>query len=99
MAHNFQGYDGYFILQYLYKNGVVPEVIMRGAKLLTIYVPMIKIKFIDALCFIPMKLANFPKTFRIAELAKGIFHICLTEQRIRRILDQYLQAHITNLTE
>ncbi len=73
MAHNFQGYDGYFILQYLHKNGVVPEVIMRGAKLLTIYVPMLKIKFIDSLCFIPMKLANFPKTFGIAELAKGYF--------------------------
>jgi hypothetical protein len=73
MAHNFQGYDGYFILQYLHKNGIVPEVIMRGAKLLTIYVPMLKIKFIDSLCFIPMKLANFPKTFGIPELAKGYF--------------------------
>ena len=44
---------------------------MRGAKLLTIYVPMLNIKFIDSLCFIPMKLANFPKTFGVTELAKG----------------------------
>ena len=58
MAHNFQCYDGYFISQYLYKNAIVPEVIMRGAKRLTIYVPTLNIMFIDSLCFIPMKLAN-----------------------------------------
>ena len=27
IAHNFQAYDGYFILQYLYKNDVTPEII------------------------------------------------------------------------
>ena len=32
VAHNFQGYDGYFIQQYLHKNGVIPDVIMCGAK-------------------------------------------------------------------
>ena len=47
VAHNFQGYDGYFIQQYLHENGVIPEVIMRGAKILSMYIPMLKIKFID----------------------------------------------------
>ncbi|XP_028393188.1 uncharacterized protein LOC114517600 [Dendronephthya gigantea] len=73
IAHNFQGYDGYFVLKYLHKQGIVPSVILRGAKLLTINVPMFNIKFIDSLCFIPMKLANFPKTFGMTELAKGYF--------------------------
>ena len=73
VAHNFQGYDGYFIQQYLHENGVIPEVIMRGAKILTMYVPMLKIKFIDSLSFIPMRLADFPKTFGLNELAKGYF--------------------------
>ncbi|CAB3985175.1 DNA polymerase [Paramuricea clavata] len=54
MAHNFQGYDGYSIQQYLHEYGVSPEVIMRGAKILSMYVPMLKIKFIDSLSFIPM---------------------------------------------
>ena len=63
MAHNFQGYDSYFILQYLREQGVKYDVIMR----------MFKIQFIDSLNFIPMKLANFPKTFGIEELAKGDF--------------------------
>ena len=53
MAHNFQGYDSYFILQYLRQNGVKYDVIMRGAKVLTLSVPMFKIKFIDSLSFIP----------------------------------------------
>ena len=73
VAHNFKGYDGYFIQQYLHENGVIPEVIMRGAKILTMYVPMLKIKFIDSLSFIPMRLADFPKTFGLDELAKGYF--------------------------
>ena len=73
VAHNFQGYDGYFIQQYLHENGVIPEVIMHGAKILTMYVPMLKIKFIDSLSFIPMRLADFPKTFGLNELAKGYF--------------------------
>ena len=73
LAHNFQGYDSYFILQFLHENGVVPEVIMRGAKVLTLFVPMLNIKFIDSLSFIPMRLADFPKTFGLDELAKGYF--------------------------
>jgi hypothetical protein len=32
MAHNFQGYDSYFILQYLRENGVKYDVIMRGER-------------------------------------------------------------------
>ena len=84
LAHNFQGYDSYFILQYLHENGVImrcaighyamcPEVIMRCAKVLTLSVPMFNIKFIDSLIFIPMRLADFPTTFGLDELAKGYF--------------------------
>lgn len=29
VAHNFQGYDGYFIQPYLQANGVIPEVLMK----------------------------------------------------------------------
>ena len=73
MAHNFQGYDSYFILQYLRDNGVKYDVIMRGAKVLSLSIEMFNIKFIDSLNFIPMKLANFPKTFGMEELVKGYF--------------------------
>ena len=46
---------------------------MHGAKVLSLSVDMFKIKFIDSLNFIPMRLADFPKTFGIDELAKGYF--------------------------
>ena len=73
VAHNFQGYDGYFIQNYLNENGVKYEVILRGAKILSMTVPMFNIKFIDSLNFIPMGLSKFPKTFGMSELCKGYF--------------------------
>ncbi len=73
IAHNFQGYNSYFILQYLRENGVKYDIIMHGAKVLTLSVEMFNIKFINSLNFIPMKLSNFPKTFGMEELAKGYF--------------------------
>ena len=73
VAHNFQGYDGYFIQNFLNANGVKYDVIMTGAKIITLTVPMFNIRFIDSLNFIPMALANFPKTFGLDELRKGYF--------------------------
>ncbi len=73
VAHNFQGYDGYFIQNFLNANGVKYDVIMTGAKIVTLTVPMFNIRFIDSLNFIPMALANFPKTFGLDELCKGYF--------------------------
>ena len=73
VAHNFQGYDGYFIAKYLIQNAIKYEFILRGAKILSMTIPMFNIKFIDSLNFIPMSLAKFPKTFGETELCKGYF--------------------------
>ena len=76
MAHNFQGYDSYLstiILQYLCEQGVKYDVIMRGAKVLSLTVDTFNIRFVDSLNFFPMRLANLPKTFGIEELKKGHF--------------------------
>ena len=73
VAHNFQGYDGYFIIKYLIQNAIKYEFILRGAKVLSMTIPMFNIKFIDSLNFIPMSLAKFPKTFGQDELCKGYF--------------------------
>ena len=73
VAHNFQGYDGYFIQEFLNKNAVKYEVILRGAKILSLTIPMFNMKFIDSLNFIPMSLSKFPKTFGMTELCKGYF--------------------------
>ena len=73
VAHNFQGYDGYFITEYLTENAIHYEIIYRGAKSLSLKVPEWGIRFIDSLNFIPMSLAKFPKTFGQDELCKGYF--------------------------
>ena len=73
VAHNFQGYDGYFITKFLIENAIHYEIIYRGAKSLSMTIPMFNIKFIDSLNFIPMSLAKFPKTFGQDELCKGYF--------------------------
>ena len=73
VAHNFQGYDGYFIQKYLNKNAIKYEVILHGAKILSMTIPMFNIKFIDSLNFIPMALSQFPKTFGKTDLCKGYF--------------------------
>ena len=73
VAHNFQGYDGYFINEYLIDNAIHYEIIYRGAKSLSMTVPLFNIRFIDSINFIPMSLAKFPKTFGQDELCKGYF--------------------------
>ena len=73
VAHNFQGYDGYFIKEFLIDNAIHYEIIYRGAKSLSMTVSLFNIKFIDSLNFIPMSLAKFPKTFGQNELCKGYF--------------------------
>ena len=82
MAHNFQGYDSYFILKHLDQEAIPYEVIYNGAKCMTLTTKRkgkkrkqfaVEIKFIDSLNFIPMPLARFPKTFGQDELCKGYF--------------------------
>ena len=55
VAHNFQGYDGYFITDYLVQNAIHYDIIYNGAKNLTLEVTGWDIKFIDSLNFIPVK--------------------------------------------
>ena len=81
IAHNFQGYDSYFILNQLNQDAIPYDVIYNGAKCMTLTTKTkekrtlfaIEIKFIDSLNFIPMALVRFPKTFGQDELCKGYF--------------------------
>ena len=72
IAHNFQGYDGYLLLEELYKQAAVPSQIVNGAKRLSVSIPGGN-KFIDSLNFFSMALASFPQTFGFREEAKGFF--------------------------
>ena len=79
-AHNFKGYDRYFILEELYKQHVTNlQQIVNVAKILCL--ELLNVKFIDSRNFFPMALSNFPKTFGIDELKKGFFpHFFNTQQ-------------------
>lgn len=60
ICHNFQGYDSYPILQYLYKNAVCKQLYTNGAKIMSLTVPSCKLRIIDSLNFLPMALAKLP---------------------------------------
>ena len=71
IAHNFKGYDSYFILEHCYKQYMRPEQLVNGAKILSL--SLADLRFLDSLSFLPMPLAAFPKAFGLQELKKGFF--------------------------
>ena len=71
IAHNFQGYDGYFVVNQYHSNNQTVKQIRNGCKLLQVQHD--KIRFIDSLSFFQMSLAAFSKTFGLKELKKGYF--------------------------
>ena len=73
LAHNSQGFDSYLILDELYKQYVVPEQIVNGAKILSMSINDGNIVFKDSLCFFQMPLSAFPKAFGLVEHKKGFF--------------------------
>lgn len=86
ICHNFQGYDSYPILQYLYKNGIVPKLIPNGSKIMSLEVANCKIRMIDSLNFLPMPLSKLPKTFGFTEMAKGYFPHLFNKQKNQDIV-------------
>lgn len=74
IAHNGKGYDYQFVLKWLYDNTDYDiDTIYAGQKIMSINVKGLRIRFIDSLCFIPLPLKLFPKTFGQKELKKGYF--------------------------
>ena len=80
IAHNLQSYDGYFIINELYRDGKQLTQIRNGAKILEL--EHYEIRFIDSLNFFAMPLKAFPSTFGLsyvdnngqeAHYAKGYF--------------------------
>ena len=71
LAHNFQGYDGYFVFHQYHSDNRIVEQLRNGCKLLE--VKHDRLRFIDSLSFFQMPLSAFPKTFGLTELQKGYF--------------------------
>ena len=71
LAHNFQGYDGYFVVHLYHSDNRIVQQLRNGCKLLQVQHD--RIRFIDSLSFFQMPLSAFPKTFGLTELRKGYF--------------------------
>ena len=71
LAHNFQGYDGYFVVHQYHDDNRLVQQLRNGCKLLE--VKHDRLRFIDSLSFFQMPLSAFPKTFGLTELKKGYF--------------------------
>jgi len=71
IAHNFQGYDGYFVIHQYHSDNQIVKQLRNGWKLLEVIHH--SIRFIDSLSFFQMPLSAFPKTFGLTELRKGNF--------------------------
>lgn len=71
IAHNFQGYDGYFVINEYHGRNQLIQQLRNGAKILQLKHD--SIRFIDSVNFIAGKLSNFTKTFGLTELKKGYF--------------------------
>ena len=74
IAHNLQGFDGCFLIQYLIKNNLKPtNVILNGTKITYLAIQKFKIRLIDSLNLIPLPLSQFSKAFGLKECDKGNF--------------------------
>jgi hypothetical protein len=73
LCHNFKGYDSFPILQYLFKNAIIPKIIPCGANNMSVEVPACNIRMIDSMNFLPSALSELPKMFGLKEMAKGFF--------------------------
>ena len=73
IAHNSRSYDSYFLCGYFYKECLLPNMILNGAKIMSMELEAAEIKFRDSLNFLPMPLKTLPKTCGFTELKKGYF--------------------------
>ncbi|XP_067036362.1 uncharacterized protein [Acropora muricata] len=73
LAHNFQGYDSYPVIDTLHQLRLKLGQIRNGGKVLQLQCLASSVRFIDSMSFFQMKLAKFPKTFGLTELKKGYF--------------------------
>ena len=71
LAHNAQAYDLYLILEYVHENGIKPDIIQNGRKILCL--DACDMKFIDSLNYFNTGLAKLPQIFGLNESEQRLF--------------------------
>lgn len=72
LSHNRKGHDGYFLLEFLVDNSIIPQGIYSGSN--RMYIPVAKqlnIRILDFYIFLPTKLSKLPSAFDLSKLNKG----------------------------
>ena len=64
-------FDGFPILNYIYKNNFKPQILARAQKIIEIKFSQFKLTMRDTYNFIGTRLANFPKSFQLEFGDKG----------------------------
>lgn len=72
IAHNSKNFDTHFILNYCVDNGIFPEIIFQGTKVMSMKIKEIQLRFIDSINFLPFSLKKVAKLFDL-EVKKGYF--------------------------
>ena len=72
LAHNFQGYDSYPVIEQLHELAIHLKQVQNGGKVLELTC-FGSVRFIDSMSFFQLPLAKFPETFGLRELKKGYF--------------------------
>ena len=76
-AHNSAGFDGWFILNWFYRNDLKVDITLRNNRLLQLRYRPLKLYFKDSFAFIPLPLHQFSATFGLSE-TKGWYPHKLT---------------------
>ena len=96
LAHNFQGYDSYPVIDTLHQLRLKLGQIRNGGKVLQLQCLASGVRFIDSMSFFQMKLAKFPKKpSGLPNSKRGTFLICSTPTTIRLTSDRYPTNTIT----
>ena len=96
IAHNARGYDAYFLYDYLMMNGSRPDpVIFSGSKIMYMHINSLNMRLLDSLNFLPMPLANLPKSFGLKEKKKGFFpHFFNTKENQYKVVTLFTKHGI-----
>ena len=71
IAHNMKGFDGCFLLNYLFEQGIFVTTIANGQKLNSMEIPSLEIRVIDSLNFLQMSLAALPAAIGVESIVKS----------------------------
>lgn len=81
IAHNAKGFDAYIILRVMVKQGLKPNLIMQGSKVISFTDPDFKLRYIDSSCFLPMPLSAIPNAMGFPDNIKGFFPHCFSSKQ------------------